>query len=82
MDNKGVAIADSNISSQSHLSNNKDLKSFDFLESTKSLLNGNAGSKVETINGSKMLTLYQPFQVGTHTWGILLFEPYICAGCI
>jgi uncharacterized protein len=45
-------------------------------ESIKSVLAGDAGSKIEIINGIHILTNFQPFNVGTHIWGIVLVHPY------
>jgi len=42
----------------------------------KNILNGNVASRIEVINGIKMFVMYEPFKVGTHTWGIVLTEPY------
>jgi hypothetical protein len=42
----------------------------------KNLLNGNVASRIEIINGIKMVFMYEPFEAGTHRWGMVLIEPY------
>jgi hypothetical protein len=45
-------------------------------ESIKSVLAGDAGSKIEIINGTHILTNFQPLNAGTHIWGVVLVHPY------
>lgn len=72
VDHNGTAIVDSyNISK-----NDQKLKSFAHLESIKSALNGNAGSNIETFNGTKFFVSYQPVKVISSTWVILFMQPY------
>jgi hypothetical protein len=46
--------------------------SYSNLESVKKALSGKNGTDIEVINGIKILTTYQPIQVGNHNWGIVL----------
>ncbi len=48
---------------------------FSHLESTHAVVNGQAGSSLETINGKKNFAVYQPVQVGNCFWGVILIEP-------
>ena len=45
-------------------------------ESIKSVLAGNAGSKIEIIDGTHIITSFQPLNAGTHIWGVVLVRPY------
>jgi hypothetical protein len=45
-------------------------------ESIKSVLAGKSGSKIETINGTNILTSFQPLNAGTHKWGVVLVHSY------
>jgi hypothetical protein len=51
------------------------LMDFNHLESTRAVVNGQAGSSLETINGKKNFAVYQPVQVGNRFWGVILIEP-------
>ena len=41
-------------------------------ESIKNVLAGTADSKIEIINGTHILTSFQPLNAGTHIWGVVL----------
>jgi hypothetical protein len=80
VDHNGSAIIDyspayatnNNYTSSSSTSK---LMDFSHLKSTNAVVNGQAGSLLETINGKKNFTIYQPIQVGNRFWGIVLIEP-------
>jgi hypothetical protein len=78
VDHNGSAIVDFSQSSATNgnasLSSSK-LKDFSYLKSTKALIQGNAGSLIETLNGTKKLMVYQPVQIGNRFWGVILIEP-------
>jgi hypothetical protein len=80
VDHNGSAIIDyspayatnNNYTSSSSTSK---LMDFSHLKSTNAVVNGQAGSLLETINGKKNFTIYQPIQVGNRFWGVILIEP-------
>jgi hypothetical protein len=79
IDHNGSAIIDyspayatNNDTSSSSISK---LMDFSHLESTHAVVNGQAGSSSETINGKKNFAVYQPVQVGNRFWGVILIEP-------
>lgn len=79
IDHNGSAIIDyspayatNNDTSSSSISK---LMDFSHLESTHAVVNGQAGSSPETINGKKNFAVYQPVQVGNRFWGVILIEP-------
>jgi hypothetical protein len=45
-------------------------------ESIKNVLAGAADSKIEIINGTHILTSFQPLDAGTHIWGVVLVRPF------
>jgi hypothetical protein len=69
VDHNGTVIVNYSPSSASAANNNNNLSSpklenFGYLDSVKALRNGNAGSTFEKVNGTKMLSIYQPIQLG------------------
>jgi len=81
IDHNGTALVDSLPSSAVNNNyNNKDLsspelKDFNYLSSVKAVTKGNAGSIFETVNGTKVLAIYQPIKMGNRSWGVILTEP-------
>ena len=80
VDHNGTAIVDYSPSPSSSLSANDNIPStkledFSYLSSIKSVRKGNAGSIFETVNGIKMLSIYQPIQLGNRFWGVILIKP-------
>jgi hypothetical protein len=78
VDHNGTAIVDSLPSSA--VNNNKDfssakLKDFSYLSSVKAVTKGNAGSIIDTVNGTKVLAIHQPIKMGNLYWGVILTEP-------
>jgi hypothetical protein len=55
-----------------HDQQQQQLASYSNLESVKKALSGKNGTNVEATNGLKLLTAYQPIQVGNHIWGVVL----------
>jgi len=45
-------------------------------QSIKNVLGGDAGSKIEIINGTHILTSFQPLNAGTHIWGVVFVHPF------
>jgi hypothetical protein len=78
VDHNGTAIVDySSPSSAANNSNNNNLystKDFSYLSSVKAVTKGNAGSTFDTVNGTKVLTIYQPIQIHNRFWGVILIE--------
>jgi len=79
VDHSGTAIVDysspsSAVNNNNNLSSTK-LKDFSYLSSVKAVTKGNAGSTSDTVNGTKVLAIYQPIQIGNRLWGVILIEP-------
>src|SRR5579885_2243769 len=72
-----VAILDSNgnvmTSTNNTILNNISLKKLDIF---KQAINGEIGSKIETIGGTKMFVSYHAIQMPTTTWALLVIRPY------
>lgn len=52
------------------------INSFLHLESVNKALNQNSGTVSETLNGVNTFTIFTPVTVGTHTWALVVAEPY------
>jgi hypothetical protein len=74
VDQQGQKIADSN--NQSLLRPNSLNESFADLESFKNAVNGESGTLIESINGTKMLVSYHPVKVFSTVWSVLAIQPY------
>lgn len=79
VDHNGTAIVDysspsSAVNNNNNLSSTK-LKDFSYLSSVKAVTKGNAGSTFDTVNGTKVLAIYQPIQIHNRFWGVILIEP-------
>jgi hypothetical protein len=83
VDHNGTAIVNYSPSSASAANNNNNnvystkLENFGYLNSVKAVRKGNAGSIFETVNGTKMLSIYQPIQLGNRFWGVILMKSAI-----
>jgi len=80
VDHNGTAIV--NYSPSSSAANNNNISStklqdFSYLNSVKTIRNGNAGSTFETVNSTKILSIYQPIQLGNRFWGVVLMKSVI-----
>jgi hypothetical protein len=82
VDHNGTAIVDYSFPSTAANNNNNNnnlsstkLKDFSYLSSVKAVTKGNAGSTSDTVNGTKVLAIYQPIQIGNRLWGVILIEP-------
>jgi hypothetical protein len=78
VDHNGTAIIDfspSPANNNNNVSSSSKLKDLSYLNSVRAVIKGNAGSKFETVNGTRVLTTYQPTQVGNRFWGVILIEP-------
>ena len=81
VDHNGTAIVDYSFPSTAANNNNNNnlsstkLKDFSYLSSVKAVTKGNAGSTFDTVNGTKVLTIYQPIQIHNRFWGVILIEP-------
>ncbi len=76
VDHNGTAIVDSYGNDTQNKNTTTAIKPLTQMKNFKSLLNGNVTSSIEIINGIKMLVMYEPFEAGTHRWGVVLTEPY------
>jgi hypothetical protein len=81
-DHNGTAIIDYSPSSSAAANNNNNISSpklenFGYLNSVKAVTKGNAGSTFETVNGTKILSIYQPIQLVNRFWGVVLIKPTI-----
>ncbi len=78
VDHNGTAIVNYSPSAanNSNISSTK-LENFGYLNSVKALRNGNAGSTFETVNDTKILSAYQPIQLGNRFWGVALMKSVI-----
>src|SRR5918993_1279111 len=74
VDQQGQKIADSN--NQSLLRPNSQNESFADLQSFKNALNGESGTLIESINGTKMLVSYHPVRAFSTVWAVLSIQPY------
>ncbi|MFL6358350.1 MAG: cache domain-containing protein, partial [Nitrososphaeraceae archaeon] len=74
VDQQGQKIADS--IDQSLLRPNSLNESFADLESFKNAVNGESGTLIESINGTKMLVSYHPVKVFSTVWAVLAIQPY------
>jgi hypothetical protein len=54
----------------------KKLDSFLYLPSINLALNQNVGTISEKLNGHETFTIFAPITVGTHTWALIITEPY------
>jgi hypothetical protein len=79
VDHNSTAIVDSlHCSSVNNANNNLSspkLKDFRYLSSVKAVTNGNAGSIIDTVNGTKVLAIYQPIKMDNRSWGVILTQP-------
>jgi hypothetical protein len=78
VDHNGTAIVNSPSSAVNNINNNltsTKLKDFSYLNSVKAVTKGNAGSIIETVNGTKVLAIYQPIKMDNRSWGVILTEP-------
>jgi len=76
--NRRIMIADhhgNTIIDTGNPDNNKSIQRID-LESIGSALDGKSGSITETINGTKMFSVYQYAKIGPHDWAVVLTQPY------
>ena len=78
VDHNGTAIVNYSPSAanNSNISSTK-LENFGYLNSIKAVRNGNAGSTFETVNDTKILSAYQPIQLGNRFWGVALMKSVI-----
>jgi hypothetical protein len=74
VDQQGQKIADSN--NQSLLRPNSLNESFADLQSFRNAVNGEHGTLIESINGTKMLVSYHPVKVFSTVWAVLAIQPY------
>jgi hypothetical protein len=82
VDHNGTAIVNCSPSSSSAAINNNNISStklqdFSYLNSVKAAIKGNAGSTVDTVNGTKILSIYQPIQLGNRFLGVVLMKSVI-----
>jgi hypothetical protein len=76
VDHNGTAIVDySPSSSSSAANNNTKLEDFSYLDSVKAVRKGNAGSIFETVNGTKILSIYHSIQLANRFWGVVFSKP-------
>ena len=81
VDHNGIAIVNyspsaANNNNDNNISSTK-LENFGYLNSVKAVRNGNAGSTFETVNGTKILSIYQPLQLDNRFWGVVLMKSVI-----
>ena len=74
VDQQGQKITDSN--NQSSLRPNSLNESFADLQSFRNAINGESGTLIESINGTKMLVSYHPVKVSSTVWAVLAIQPY------
>jgi hypothetical protein len=74
VDQQGQKITDSN--NQSLLRPNSLNESFADLQSFRNAVNGESGTLIESINGTKMLVSYHPVKVFSTVWSVLAIQPY------
>jgi len=76
VDHNGTAIVDYSPSpSSSTANNNTKLEDFSYLDSVKAVRKGNAGSIFETVNGTKILSIYHSIQLANRFWGVVFSKP-------
>ena len=76
VDDNGTAIVDSYDNNIQNKNTTTITASIFQMKDFKNILNGNVASRIEIIDGIKVLVMYEPLKVGTHRWGIVLTEPY------
>jgi hypothetical protein len=74
VDQQGQKIADSN--NQSLSRPNSLNESFADLQSFRNAVNGESGTLIESINGTRMLVSYHPVKVFSTMWAVLAIQPY------
>ncbi len=75
VDQQGRKIAGSN--NQSLLSSPNSLnESFAELQSFKNAINGESGTMIEIIKGTKMVVSYHPVKIFSTVWAVLSIQPY------
>jgi hypothetical protein len=77
VDQNGTAIVDYSPSSSAANNNNissAKLEDLGYLNSVKEVRKGNAGSTFETVNGTKILSIYQPIELDNRFWGVVLMK--------
>ena len=83
VDQNGTSIVDSNSkikdnstinSPFSSKTNSQQLKSFAHLQSFKNALKGTAGTKIEIVNGVKILSIHMPIEIGGRNWAVILIR--------
>jgi hypothetical protein len=74
VDQQGQKITDSN--NQSLLRPNSLNEPFADLQSFRNAVNGESGTLIESINGTKMLVSYHPVKVFSTVWAVLAIQPY------
>ncbi len=72
-DHNGTAIVDTQ-DFYSNSNSTKQPKSFKDIESIKRTLDGQRGALIETLNGIRVLSVYEPIKAGSHSWGIVYHE--------
>jgi Cache domain len=79
VDHNGTAIVNYSPSSAANNNNSSStkLEDFSYLNAVKAIRNGNAGSTFETVNSIKILSIYQPIQLGNRFWGVVLMKSVI-----
>ena len=80
VDHNGTAIVNYSPSAANNNNNNLSsakLEKFGYLNSVKAVRNGNAGSTFETVNGTKILSIYQSIQLDNRFWGVVLIKSVI-----
>ena len=77
VDHNGTAIVNYSPSSSAAINNtisSNKLQDFSYLSSVKAVRNGNAGSTFETVNGTKILSIYQPIELENRFSGVVLMK--------
>ena len=70
VDHNGTAIVNYSPSSPSASNNSTKLENFGYLNSVKALA-------FEIVNGTKILSIYQPIQLDNRFWGVVLMRSVI-----
>ncbi len=70
-DHNAHAIIDTDL-----IQNNKNFATYSSLETVRSALDGKSGSIINVVNGTKMFSIYVPAKIGSHTWAVVLTQPY------
>ena len=78
VDHNGTAIVNYSPSAanNNNISSTK-LEDLSYLNSVKEVRNGNTGSTFETVNGTKILSIYQPIELDNRFWGVVLMKSVI-----